>query len=66
MLMTTAGIGFSTCWIGRLTLARVFLYTLWWQLSDSVFQVFLNNVYMSTMPGEVNNLRPIAAQQDAF
>jgi hypothetical protein len=30
VLMTLAGIGFSACWIWRMTVARVFLYTLYW------------------------------------
>jgi len=44
----------------------VYLFILCWYLSSSVFQVFIENVYVSAMPGEVNNLHPIAAQQNTF
>ena len=37
------------------------LYTLCWELSGSVFQVFIKNVYVSATPGEVDNLGPVAA-----
>ena len=60
----------SRHWVLRLLdltldFARVYLYTLCWELCSSVFQVFINNVYLSATPGKVNHLQPVAAQQDA-
>jgi len=31
-----------------------------------MFREFIKNVYMSATPGRVNNLQPVAPQQDAF
>jgi hypothetical protein len=35
-------------------------------LSGGVFQEFIKNVYVTATPGEVNDLRRVAAQQDVI
>jgi hypothetical protein len=64
--MTTAGVGLSASWIRHLTVARVLLYTLCWELSRSVFLELIKDLYIFAMPGEVVNLCPVAVQQDVF
>jgi len=44
----------------------MFLNTSCRYLSVSVFEIFIKNVYVSAMRGELHNLSPVAAQQDAF